>query len=205
MALNEDTTCRFIKLGGYTTKTWVFWGEERMVPVTFAFEKEHRDATETRGQRMSRAVFDRLHALQGHTPVHVHTLGRRHWWWFRDAFYCTTEVFSDPFIVKERLLAKGSQSAVPPKSESRPPPSSGWQPREGQGPRAILGVGPHATFAEIRVAYRLRISEYHPDKVATLGAELRRVAEEMTKKINHAYAELKALHGELETDRGTPH
>lgn len=36
-----------------------------------------------------------------------------------------------------------------------------------------------------------RVSEYHPDKVATLGEELRKLAEEKTKQINEAYEHLK--------------
>ena len=193
MAVTEDTHCRFIKLGGYTTRTWVFWGEERLIPVTFAFEVEYQDATPSRGTRMTRAAFDRLHAQQGHTPVFVLSVGRRHWWWFQNVFYSTQEVFTDPLVLKERLLDPKRRD-VPPSQPRNAPPPEGRQPQGAHGAHSILGIGRHATFDEIRQAYRLRISEYHPDKVAALGAELRRVAEEMTKKINHAYAELKARH-----------
>lgn len=51
----------------------------------------------------------------------------------------------------------------------------------------ILGVPPAATIDEIRRAYRQRMSEYHPDKVAKLGKELREVAERKSKEINMAY------------------
>ncbi len=40
---------------------------------------------------------------------------------------------------------------------------------------------------EIRAAYLMRISEYHPDKVAALGKEIREVAERKSKEINVAY------------------
>lgn len=54
----------------------------------------------------------------------------------------------------------------------------------------IIGVRPNATQDEIKKAYRSRIQEYHPDKVAALGNELKKVAEEMTKRINQAYRTL---------------
>jgi Tfp pilus assembly protein PilO len=41
----------------------------------------------------------------------------------------------------------------------------------------VLGVGIGATFDEIRQAYRERMKEYHPDRVAYLGEELRELAE----------------------------
>jgi DnaJ-domain-containing protein 1 len=192
MSVTKDSNCSYIKLGGYITRTWVFWGEERLVPVTFAFEVRHHDATHSRGARMPRAAFERLHALQRHTPVHALTVGRRHWWWFQDTFYLTMEVFSDPQALKERLLAPHSHRGA---EESSPRPSR-RSSRASESAYAILGIGRHATFEEIRQAYRQRLNEYHPDKVAALGSELRRVAEEMTKKINHAYAELKTAHGE---------
>jgi len=53
----------------------------------------------------------------------------------------------------------------------------------------ILNVSPSAPMPEITNAYRAQINRYHPDKVAHLGPEIRRVAEEMTTQINAAYEE----------------
>ena len=51
----------------------------------------------------------------------------------------------------------------------------------------ILNVGADATTAEIKYSYRTLMSQYHPDKVATLGDELKTVAERKSKQINAAY------------------
>lgn len=53
----------------------------------------------------------------------------------------------------------------------------------------VLGVPQIATRDEIAAAYKRRISEYHPDKVANLGEEIRAVAERRSKEINAAYDE----------------
>jgi len=60
----------------------------------------------------------------------------------------------------------------------------------------ILNVGSDATPAEIKYSYRTLMSQYHPDKVATLGAELKIVAERKSKEINAAYEEGMRLRGE---------
>lgn len=57
----------------------------------------------------------------------------------------------------------------------------------------VLGVNPRASVPEITKAYRSLVSQYHPDKVAQLGAEIRHVAEEKTKQLNAAYEEGVAL------------
>ncbi len=53
--------------------------------------------------------------------------------------------------------------------------------------RAVLGIEENADFAAIKKAYRQLSMQYHPDKVAHLGAEFKRVAEEKMKEINAAY------------------
>lgn len=59
----------------------------------------------------------------------------------------------------------------------------------------ILGVTPNSTADEIRSAYRQLMSQYHPDKVATLGQELRDLAERKSKEIAAAYAEAMRARG----------
>ncbi len=183
MMVIEDSRCRYVKLGGYATRSWILWGEERVVPVTFAFELRLGENNFSRGSRITRATFDRLHALQQHTPVQVLCLRGRYWWWYQEAFYTTGEVACDAAA----FLSALRHQRQPPQPLPPPPPAG-----SSASAFATLGVPRNATFEEIRQAYRLRISEYHPDKVASLGQELRRVAEEMTRKINQAYEELKA-------------
>ena len=56
-----------------------------------------------------------------------------------------------------------------------------------KSPWETLGVPENATLEEIKEAYRKRCAEYHPDKVAHLGIELQKVANEEFKKIQAAY------------------
>ena len=63
-----------------------------------------------------------------------------------------------------------------------PPPSA--------DPWAILGISRAAEPRDIRRAYHARMAQYHPDKVATLGTELRDLAEAKSKAITAAYAAL---------------
>ncbi len=55
-----------------------------------------------------------------------------------------------------------------------------------------LGVDSSASPSYIRDAYRKKIRQYHPDKVANLGEKLQELANEESKNINDAYAVLKA-------------
>ena len=57
-------------------------------------------------------------------------------------------------------------------------------------PCKVLGVGRHASPEVVKAAYRARMAEYHPDKVAHLGAELRALAEKKAKAIQAAYETL---------------
>lgn len=51
----------------------------------------------------------------------------------------------------------------------------------------ILEVSPDASLVEIRQAYKVKIGQYHPDKVSRLGSELRELAEKKAKEINSAF------------------
>jgi DnaJ like chaperone protein len=51
----------------------------------------------------------------------------------------------------------------------------------------VLGVAADASKEEVVAAYKRSIREYHPDKVMSMGAEIRKVAERKSKEINDAY------------------
>ena len=55
---------------------------------------------------------------------------------------------------------------------------------------AVLGVPHSASRAAIRTAYRKRMGEYHPDKVAHLGEALQKLAHERSQEIQRAYQQL---------------
>lgn len=78
--------------------------------------------------------------------------------------------------------------AQPPPSRPKPAPAP---PKPS--PHAVLGVAPTATVSEIRAAYREKAKEYHPDRVATLAPEFKRMAEQRMRDINAAYEELLRL------------
>lgn len=60
----------------------------------------------------------------------------------------------------------------------------------------ILEVSPTATADEIKRSYKTLMGQYHPDKVATLGEEIRAVAERKSKDINGAYRYAMERYGE---------
>jgi DnaJ like chaperone protein len=51
----------------------------------------------------------------------------------------------------------------------------------------VLSVPSDATLEQVKSAYRRLMAEYHPDKVATMGKEIRELAEKKSKQINQAY------------------
>lgn len=58
-----------------------------------------------------------------------------------------------------------------------------------------LSVAESASLEEIEHAYRVQINQYHPDKVAKLGEDIRRLAEARSKEINGAYDTAVQLRG----------
>ena len=51
----------------------------------------------------------------------------------------------------------------------------------------ILEIEPNATDEEVKKAYRKMAIKYHPDKVATLGEDVQKAAEEKFKAVSQAY------------------
>jgi len=57
----------------------------------------------------------------------------------------------------------------------------------GRDPYKILGIDSTATDQEVKKAYRRLAMKYHPDRVETMGEEIKRNAEQQFKIINEAY------------------
>lgn len=54
----------------------------------------------------------------------------------------------------------------------------------------ILEISPDATDEEVKKAYRKMAIKYHPDKVATLGEDVQKAAEEKFKAVSKAYEDI---------------
>ncbi len=116
----------------------------------------------------------------------------------------------DDLLVLAYLLAQMREGKIPKPPPRRRPPAGGrssdpsGSPSGSQGrrpatksqsdlvldPYEILGINPGAGSADIKKAYRRMIAQYHPDKVAHLGEELRETAHRKTLEIQQAYEEL---------------
>jgi len=60
-------------------------------------------------------------------------------------------------------------------------------PSPATDPYATLGVSASATDEEIEQAWRRKMSEYHPDRVANSADEIRALAETRAREMNAAY------------------
>lgn len=59
----------------------------------------------------------------------------------------------------------------------------------------ILGIDPNATDEDVKKAYREMAKKYHPDKVAYLGEDVRKSAEQKLQEVNEAYEKIKKQRG----------
>ncbi len=59
----------------------------------------------------------------------------------------------------------------------------------------ILGIDANATDEEVKRAYREMAKKYHPDKVAYLGDDVRKAAEQKLQEVNEAYDKIRKQRG----------
>jgi DnaJ like chaperone protein len=59
----------------------------------------------------------------------------------------------------------------------------------------ILEIDPTASENELKKAYRRMAMKYHPDKVSTMGEDVKRAAHEKFQKLNNAYEKIKKARG----------
>ena len=86
-----------------------------------------------------------------------------------------------------QLYDMGLLGGTTPKPAAPPEPS--------QDPYATLGVSSSATDDEVEQAYRRRMSEYHPDRVANAAQEIRDLAGLRAGQANAAYETIKRQRG----------
>jgi len=67
-----------------------------------------------------------------------------------------------------------------------------WLKTTRNNPYRVFGLTAEASDAEVDLAYRRLISQYHPDKVMGAAPELQRQAEAKSREINTAYDRIKA-------------
>ncbi len=67
-----------------------------------------------------------------------------------------------------------------------------WLKTTRSNPYRVFGLTAEASDAEVDLAYRRLISQYHPDKVSGAAPELRTQAEAKSREINTAYDRIKA-------------
>jgi hypothetical protein len=92
-----------------------------------------------------------------------------------------------PLRLELRRIAAASPNTEKPAEEPEIVPVD--EPQR-LSPAEILGVSNTASAAEIKTAYRSRVKECHPDRFANMDEQSRELAEEWTKAVNAAYAEL---------------
>jgi DnaJ-domain-containing protein 1 len=88
------------------------------------------------------------------------------------------------FIVIWYLMGLITEKFSTGPAPSAPPSSSSQSQSEWA---EVLGVAPDASRDEIKRAYLRKIEEFEPGRLATLGPEMRKLAEERLQQINLAF------------------
>jgi DnaJ-domain-containing protein 1 len=83
------------------------------------------------------------------------------------------------FIVIWFLMGQITERFSTGSAPAQQPPKPEWAD--------VLGVAPDATREDIKRAYLRKIEEFEPNRLAALGPEMRRLAEERLQQINLAF------------------
>ena len=68
-----------------------------------------------------------------------------------------------------------------------------WFRGPTEDPYRVLGLTYEATDAEVDLAYRRLIAQYHPDRLSGAASELKQHAEARAREINAAYDRIKTI------------
>jgi DnaJ-domain-containing protein 1 len=78
-------------------------------------------------------------------------------------------------LITDKFSTGAAPAPPPPPTESRPD----WAD--------VLGVAPDASHDDVKRAYLQKIEEFAPGRLAALGPEMRKLAEERLQQINLAF------------------
>ena len=97
------------------------------------------------------------------------------------------------YFYRNRLRQYATRTTEKNAGQDREPSSRPTAEASGSlsDPYEVLGIPSSASGKEIQTAYRARMHEYHPDKVAHLGEELQKVAHRKAVEIQQAYERLR--------------
>ena len=90
-----------------------------------------------------------------------------------------------------KYTAYASQESGGPDERQRSSRAQAEKSENPFDPYQILGIDSSASGKAIQSAYKARMHEYHPDKVAHLGEELQKVAHRKAVEIQQAYEQLR--------------
>lgn len=108
----------------------------------------------------------------------------------------------DPFRLRLRWMLAQDQRSGKAQEPARPKPEPAPQALPVNAPEnlsayEILGLSASASLVEIRIAYRKRVKECHPDLFAGMDQQAKDLAERWTKALNAAYSTLKNQQGRV--------
>jgi DnaJ domain len=96
-------------------------------------------------------------------------------------------LFAGYWVVSKLFFPSPSARSVPKAGPTASAAAPAWN--------EVLQVSPDASPEAIRAAYQRMISQYHPDKVESLGQEIKDVAAAKSRDITVAYREAMKARG----------